>query len=148
MATWTEIEAAVPDLAREVRARFTAAKHSTMATVRRDGAPRISGTEVEFSGGELWIGSMPRAVKALDLLRDGRLALHSPTAEPGAEGTSWAGEAKVAGVAVEVPREGDDSHRFRLDLHEVVLTRLGEPPDHLVIESWHPDRGYVRRERR
>lgn len=148
MATWAELEKEVPDLAREVRARFTAAKHSTMATLRRDGAPRISGTEVELSDGEMWLGSMPGAVKALDLLRDGRVAVHSPTSEPGPDGRTWAGEAKVAGTAVEVPNGGDPSHRFRLDLTEVVLTRLGDVPDHLVIESWHAGRGYVRRERR
>lgn len=145
MATWAEVEAAVPDLAAAVRARFAAAKHSTMATLRRDGAPRISGTEVEFSEGEVWLGSMPGALKALDLRRDPRLAVHSPTAEPGEGGTSWAGEAKLAGTAVEVPHEG--SVRFRLDLTEVVLTGLGDPPDHLVVESWHVGRGYQRRQR-
>lgn len=147
MATWDELARAVPELAEAVRARFGAAKHSTMATIRKDGSPRISGTEVAFEDGELWIGSMPNAVKALDLLRDGRVALHSPTADPGADGTSWAGEAKVAGRAVAVPTE-DASHKFRIDLAEVVLTGLGEPADHLVIESWHADRGYLRRERK
>lgn len=148
MATWDELARAVPDLAEAVRARFAAAKHSTMATIRKDGSPRISGTEVAFEDGELWIGSMPNAVKALDLLRDGRVALHSPTSDPGADGTSWAGEAKVAGRAVAVPTE-DGSHKFRIDLAEVVLTGLGEPADHLVVESWHADgRGYVRRTRK
>jgi hypothetical protein len=30
----------------------------------------------------------------------------------------------------------------------VVLTRVGQPADHLVIESWHPGRGLERRTRR
>lgn len=145
MATWAEVERDAPDLASAVRARFAAAKHATMATLRRDGAPRISGTEVEFDGGEVWLGSMPGALKAMDLRRDPRLAIHSPTVDP--EGpTSWAGEAKLAGTATEVPGEG--AHRFRVDLTEVVLTRLGDPPDHLLVESWHPGRGYQRRIRR
>ena len=147
MASWAEMEAAVPELAREVRARFTARKHATMATLRKDGGPRISGTEVQFADGELWLGSMPGALKALDLRRDPRVAIHSPTSEPSEDGTSWEGEAKVAGRAVEVPAE-DGSHRFRVDLTEVVLTGLGQPADHLVIESWHDGRGYVRRERK
>lgn len=147
MPSWTEIEAAVPDLACEVKARFTARKHATMATLRKDGGPRISGTEVQFSDGDLWLGSMPGALKALDLRRDPRVAIHSPTSEPSADGSEWDGEAKVAGRAVEVPTE-DGSHRFRVDVTEVVLTRLGQPADHLVIESWHDGRGYVRRERR
>lgn len=46
------------------------------------------------------------------------------------------------------PDSGDSGHQFRVEITEVVLTRVGEPPDHLVIESWHPDRGLARRERR
>jgi hypothetical protein len=40
----------------------------------------------------------------------------------------------------------DASHRFRMDVHEVVLTRV--EGDHLVVESWHEDRGVERRVRR
>ncbi|MBB3082645.1 hypothetical protein [Geodermatophilus sabuli] len=40
------------------------------------------------------------------------------------------------------------SHLFRLDVTELVVVRIGEPPDHLVVESWHPGRGVLRRERR
>ncbi|MGI8826717.1 MAG: response regulator [Chloroflexota bacterium] len=43
---------------------------------------------------------------------------------------------------------GELSHRFRINITEVVLTRVGEPADHLVIESWHDGRGFQRRERR
>jgi hypothetical protein len=42
----------------------------------------------------------------------------------------------------------DEAHRFRIEVTEVVLTRLGEPADHLVIECWHPNRGLERRVRR
>ena len=151
MAAWGDVERAVPELAAAVRARFEAAKHATMATLRRDGAPRISGTEVEFSGGNVWLGSMPGTLKAPDLRRDPRLAIHSPTSDPAPDGTAWAGEAKLAGTATEVsgePAPGQQGHRFVVDVTEVVLTRLGDPPDHLLVESWHPDRGYQRRERR
>src|SRR3712207_5210653 len=112
MARWADVERAVPALAREVRARFSAGKHSTRATLRKDGSPRISGTEVEFADdGELRTGRIANALNARDLLRDGRVALHSPTSDPGGDGTSWAGEAKLAGTAVEEPSE-DGSHRF------------------------------------
>jgi len=39
-------------------------------------------------------------------------------------------------------------HLFRAGVTEVVLVRVGEPPDHLVIESWHEGRGLRRVERR
>jgi len=64
MATWREVETAVPELADAVRACFEATKHQVVATLRKDGAPRVSGTEVDFSGDELQLGSMPGAVKA------------------------------------------------------------------------------------
>ncbi|MGH2723688.1 MAG: pyridoxamine 5'-phosphate oxidase family protein [Actinomycetota bacterium] len=151
MASWGEFAAAEPEFAERVRRRFTAHKHCTLATLRQDGSPRISGTEVELREGELELGMMPGSVKALDLRRDSRLALHSATEDPPEEDpSSWVGEAKIAGRAVEMsdPREPAQPHRFRVDIGEVVLTRVGQPPDHLVIESWHPDRGLERRERR
>lgn len=145
MSSWDEVVAEVPELAAEVRARFAAGRHATLATLRRDGSPRISGTEVEFSGGQVWLGSMAGARKGEDLRRDGRFALHSPTADPPEDDPSaWPGEAKLAGLAVQVPQtERDDgSDRFRLDLTEVVLTRVESGPDVLVVESWHPGRGH------
>src|SRR5436190_12867334 len=101
MTTWQQFAEQAPELAARVRERFAVRKHCTMATLGADGSPRISGTEVEFEDGELRIGSMPGAVKARDLLRDARLAVHSPTVDP-PEGrdAEWAGEAKVAGHAV------------------------------------------------
>ena len=144
-ASWAEVEAEAPELMAAVRACFTVRKHCTMATLRRDGSPRISGTEVQLADGQLWTGSMPGALKAKDLQRDGRVALHSPTVDP-PEGdeSSWAGEAKVAGVAVEVPHD-DASHRFRIDLLEVVHTAVDG--DALRITSWHAGRGVQSRRR-
>ncbi len=137
--SWAQVEAEAPELMAAVRDCFAVRKHATMATLRRDGSPRISGTEVQLEDGELWIGSMAGARKAQDLQRDGRVAIHSPTVDPPEEDPSaWSGEAKVAGRAVEVPSE-DSSHRFRIDLHEVVHTRVDG--DALLITSWHPGRG-------
>jgi Pyridoxamine 5'-phosphate oxidase len=150
MASWGDIEQESPDLAALVRKLFDAHTHKTIATLRRDGSPRISGTEVNFTQGELWIGSMWRAVKALDLQRDPRFALHSGSDDPDA---GWWGDAKVAGRAEEITdparvieingsdTPGGRSHLFRLDVAELVVVRLGEPADHLVIESWHAGRG-------
>src|SRR5215212_11551252 len=98
MPSWAKFEAEAPALAARVRERFEAHGHKTMATLRRDGSPRISGTEAQFRDGDLWIGSMWNAVKALDLRRDPRFALHSGSDDP----PGWSGDAKVAGRAVEV----------------------------------------------
>jgi hypothetical protein len=149
MAGWQEVKAADAELAADVRRAFTGRKHATMATLRRDGSPRISGTEVEIDdAGDMYLGMMAGSLKARDLGRDPRLALHSPTVDPTEEDPSaWPGEAKVAGVAVDVsdPASEDGSHRFRIDITEVVHTAVAG--DRLVIRSWHPDRGVERRER-
>lgn len=149
MVAWREVEILAPDLAREVRTRFSVRKHATLATLRRDGSPRISGTEVEFAGGHVVLGSMPGSRKAMDLRRDPRLALHSPTVDP-PEGdpSAWPGEAKLAGRAVEL---GDTTgtgapHEFWVDVTEVVLTTV--EGDELVIASWHEDSGVRVRRRR
>jgi hypothetical protein len=149
MVSWDEFAGQAADLAGMVRGCFAVRKHCTMASLRRDGSPRISGIEVAFEDGHVWLGMMARSVKALDLLRDPRVAVHGPTVDP-PEGDpgAWVGEAKFSGVAVAEERTDDDgAHRFRLDLTEVVFTRVGEPADHLMIESWHPDRGVHRQKR-
>jgi hypothetical protein len=141
MPSWTEFEAAAPELAARVRARLDAHTHKTLATIRRDGSPRISGTEARFADGELWLGSMWRARKAADLARDPRFALHSGSPDPDA---GWSGDAKLAGRMVEMTeleQAGEPSHLFRADIDELVVVRLGEPADHLLIESWHAERG-------
>ena len=143
MAGWSEVETQAPELAAQARQIFDAFTHKTLATLRRDGSPRISGIEVEFEQGEMWIGSMWRAVKALDLQRDARFALHSGSTDP----PDWTGDAKVAGRAEEVTEPDATSHRFRLDIAELVVTSLGDPADHIVIESWHEGRGVTRRTR-
>lgn len=146
MSNWREFSAAAPDLAAAVEARFTATKHHVLATLRRDGSPRVSGTEVDLRDGELSIGSMWRAVKAADLQRDGRFSLHS---NPG-DGSMAGGDAKMSGVAVEVVGHDDvgRSHLFRLDVHEVVLTSVHPEGDRLVIEVWRPGQDVHRIERR
>src|SRR5262249_28459389 len=76
MVRWKQFAAEAPEFASRVEPALTRGRHLTMATLRADGAPRISGTELEVSDGELWIGSMLNARKARDLLRDGRVAIH------------------------------------------------------------------------
>ena len=149
MPSWNDFEAAAPALAARVRSRLDAHTHKTLATLRRDGSPRISGTETAFAEGELWIGSMWQARKARDLQRDPRFALHSGSDEP----PEWEGDAKLAGVAEEITdpervREingakgaTDPSHLFRLDLREVSVVGLNQARNALVIEVWTPEGG-------
>lgn len=151
MASWREIEREAPEFAARVRACFDAGTNKTLATLRRDGSPRISGSEAAFQDGELVFGMMPGSMKLLDIRRDPRIAMHSPTLEPPADSPqSWPGDAKIAGRAVEapIPEGAPPGGHFRFDITEVVHTRVGDPADHLVIESWHEGRGHERRTRK
>ena len=149
MASWQEIEREAAEFAAKVKARFEAGTNKTIATLRRDGSPRISATEATFEGGEVRFGMMGGSMKLLDVRRDPRIAMHSPTIEPTAE--NWPGDAKLAGTAVELPAQNSPSGgsgSFRLEINEATLTYVGVPADHLVIETWHPGRGHERRTRK
>jgi Pyridoxamine 5'-phosphate oxidase len=159
MATWEEIEAAAPELAARARATLDAHRHKLLATLRRDGSPRLSGIEATFADGQLWLGMMPGSRKALDLRRDPRLALHSASLDPPEDPTTWTGDAKLAGRAVEVDDparmeelgggdQADGAHLFRVDITELVHIRVGDPADHLVIELWREGEGLRRFQRR
>ena len=150
MTTWQDVEQAEPQFAERVRALFDAHRHKTIATVRADGAPRISGIEAAFEDGQLVFGSMPNARKGADLRRDPRFALHSATVDP-AEGAEaqWPGEAKISGRAIAAGLVSDGAHgdRFRADIAEVVHTHLNEEATRLVVEWWTPTHGLRRIER-
>ena len=142
MTAWREFETAEPEFARRVQGLFDAHKHKTMATLRADGAPRISGIETKFTDGELTFGSMPNARKGADLKRDPRLALHSATVDPvDGEEAKWPGEAKISGRAV------DTGDGFRVDVAEVVHTHLNPEATLLVVEWWTPEGGLRKIER-
>ena len=143
MPAWSEIEQAEPELAARVREMFDVGRHKTIATLRADGAPRISGIECEFVDGQLQFGSMIPARKAADLIRDPRFAIHSPTVHPeeGKE-SEWPGEAKIAGRATSA-----DGETFVADITEVVVTALDDTASKLVIEWWTPRQGLRRVER-
>ncbi|NJC72096.1 pyridoxamine 5'-phosphate oxidase family protein [Planosporangium thailandense] len=139
MATWKQFESEAGDFAAAVRARFESAETHILATLRKDGSPRVSGTEVDFTGPDLSFGSMLNAVKARDLQRDGRCAIHAHPCE--------SGDAKVAGIATEVTGAAKEAyatgtepaggfHAFRLDLREAVITAVDG--DELVVRLWRP----------
>lgn len=149
MTAWQDVEQAEPEFAQRVRALFDAHRHKTIATLRADGSPRISGIEAVFENGELVFGSMPHARKGADLRRDPRFALHSATVDPieGAE-RQWPGEAKITGRAIaELHTEGHDGDRFHADIAEVVHTHLNDEATMLVVEWWTPTHGLQRIER-
>jgi hypothetical protein len=152
MASFADVESEEPEFAARVRAAFDAHRHKVLATLRTDGAPRVSGIEASFTGGQLWLAGMPRSIKFTDLRRDPRMALHSGSDEP----DTFTADAKVSGRAVavtdpaelaafareaEVPAEAQPFELFRVDLEQVVLTAISDAKDALLVTSWRPGRG-------
>ncbi|MET9799887.1 pyridoxamine 5'-phosphate oxidase family protein [Streptomyces sp. NPDC006368] len=143
--SWADFRAAEPDFAEIVERRFAAHTHHVLGTLRGDGSPRLTGLEVTFRFGELWLGMMPRSLKARDLMRDPRFALH---ANPGSGTDMGGGDVRIGGRAVEVTdpevmarlaEEGGAPpvfHLFRAELTEVV--RISVEGEQLVIRTWHP----------
>ena len=164
MARWQDVVDSEPEFAQAVKARFDRHKHKLLATLRKDGSPRISGIETTFKEGEVWLGMMPGSMKLRDLQRDGRFALHTSSDDPPEKDPGgWNGDAKMSGRAVEThDREikrrvlageatgGWDPTAiplFRLELEDVVIARVGEPADHMVVEHWRPGRPLQRTKR-
>jgi hypothetical protein len=153
VARWQEIVDSAPEFAAAVRGHIDAHVHKTIATIRVDGAPRISGIETFFADGDLYCGSMSNARKALDLRRDPRYALHSGSIDP----PEWPGDAKLSGRAEEItdPDQraavsfsgGSDAHLFRLDIDEAVLVGLDDERTKLVVQLWRPGAELKRIER-
>lgn len=147
MSRWDTIERNHPELAARCRRAFDANLHKVMATLKIDGSPRTSGTELSFLGGDLWLGSMPRARKLEDLRRDPRVSIHSaPT-----DATMKDGDAKADGIAIEadgarwseltgqpIPQPG--AGFFTIDVTSLTLTTVEGA--FLVVESWSEHRGY------
>ncbi|MGW1277490.1 pyridoxamine 5'-phosphate oxidase family protein [Streptomyces tsukubensis] len=144
--SWADFRTAEPALADAVRRRFDEHTHHVLATLRRDGSPRVSGLEITFLGDEVYLGMMPGSWKAKDLLRDPRFSLH---ANPGTVESMADGDARISGRAVEVTAGAEfdrfreaagpppgEFHLFRADLGEAVRTRVEGAE--LVVEFWRP----------
>lgn len=150
MATWAEFATEQPDLAAYVQGRFAADRHALIATLRKDGSPRISGVEPDFTRGQLWAGMMLDSLKSRDLRRDPRFSLHCNTTTAS---MTESGDAKISGTAEFwtdkedylkdlYDRTGwmpDELDLFRMNVTEVVsITVEG---DEMVVLSWHEGRG-------
>jgi hypothetical protein len=157
---WDEFERACPELAELARNRFARDQLVMLGTIRRDGSPRISPCELDLAAGQLLLGMMWRSPKAMDLMRDARIVVHSVTCDR--EGTE--GDVKLYGHAIAVedpeirtayrdaiqaridwaPREGS-YHLFALDVRSAGYLRF--EPGHKVVWAWDRRHG-LRKDRR
>jgi hypothetical protein len=117
---WGAFAATVPEIADLAEARFRKDGLCLVGTLRKDGSPRISPCELDFAAGELLLGMMWRSRKAVDLLRDPRIVVHSVTGDR--EGIE--GDVKVYGRAIDVSIPD-----VRQSYREAIKARIGWAPD-------------------
>jgi IS5 family transposase len=128
---WATFAAEAPELVRDVTPLLHRARHHVLATLRADGSPRVSGTEVQFVGDELVAGCPADSVKARDVARDGRFALHTNPGDHTMEG----GDAKLAGVA-ELHTDGP---LLQALLDQLTADHGGEPAEQGDQQAEHGD---------
>jgi hypothetical protein len=147
--SWEGFRETEPEFAELVQRRFATHPHHVLATLRKDGSPRLTGLEADFRAGEMWLGMMPNSLKALDLRRDPRFAMH---ANPGSGSGMDGGDARISGRAMEVtqpetiarwaagsPHELPEAfHLFRVEVEEVV--RVNIEGEEIVFRTWKPGR--------
>ena len=155
---WAQFPEACPELSEIARARFARDQLVMVGTLRTDGWPRISPCEIDIAAGHLFLGMMWRSRKAIDLLRDPRLVVHSVTCNR--EGTD--GDVKLSGRAVEVhdsalrsafrrailaridwTPEEPSYHLFSVDIERVAYLIFGGGKQRIM--TWDPKRGFRQR---
>lgn len=112
VATWSEFAAAAPHISAIFTRRLTATRNLCMlATIRRDGSPRISPMEPRIFENELVLVGMVGTTKFRDLDRDPRFCLHTATVDTQVTD----GDAKVWGMVRDLQDEALHQ-RFAADL--------------------------------
>ncbi|MDP3768874.1 MAG: pyridoxamine 5'-phosphate oxidase family protein, partial [Dehalococcoidia bacterium] len=76
MAAWDEFAKAAPEMAELGLKQLNKFGLAYLATVRKDGAPRVHPVCPFVAEGRLFVATAPTSPKRLDLQRDGRYVLH------------------------------------------------------------------------
>jgi hypothetical protein len=150
--TWGAFAAAAPELAARGRTLLFqfGVGLAFLATVRRDGAPRVHPVCPVLSGDRLHVLVTPESPKRRDLARDGRFALQSfPEPKPSGDEFYVAGRARlVEDEATRAAVLSDARHManaaeavFELSIERVLHTRWEHPltPEmRPVRQKWRP----------
>jgi hypothetical protein len=137
---WADVD---PALAQVVRTEFKRRDVVIVGTLTADGSPRVSAVDTCFLDDELVLAMMWQSRKAVDLLRDPRLVLHSPICS----NTGRELEAIVRGRANDVRDEGTRErylrtsgtpwegrfHLFSVDVEAVSTIRYEGGEQHVVV---------------
>ncbi len=152
---WRQFALESPELAAIGQKRLEGPGLALIGTLRANGWPRISPVEVYIVDAQLLLGMIWRSKKALDLLRDPRVVVHSVTCDR--EGAD--GDFKVYGRVTDVAnpavrrryadvleakigwRPADPYHLFSVDISDTAYVVFGR--DQYAMR-WNPTRGFRR----
>ena len=123
---WEEFKKVSPVMAALGEERFNRAGLVIIATIRKDGWPRISPVEPLIADGHLYLGMMWQSRKAQDLLRDPRCTIN--TIVSNRDGSD--GDFKIYGSAVEI-QDLEMRQRYSESLHRKIGLKPKEPEYHL-----------------
>jgi hypothetical protein len=157
---WSEVERRQPRLAEVGRRRLIDPGLVLVATMRRDGTPRLSPVEPWIMDGVLWLSMMWGSTKATDLARDPRILVHNVvTNKDGQEG-----EFKIRGtaqneVSLDIQRryaaevsqalgwnpEPGRFHLFGVGIEHIAYLRYDPPTGDQYGVMWPPAREFIRR---
>ncbi|WP_262851080.1 pyridoxamine 5'-phosphate oxidase family protein [Mumia quercus] len=157
---WSDLVSRQPRLADAARRRLLDPGVVLLASVRRDGTPRVSPVEPFVLGDDLLLSMLWGSTKAKDVSHDPRILVHSIVTGP--EGTD--GELKLRGRAVPVDDRDVQSryaeavgealgwrpqpgrfHLFRVDVEHVAFVRWDSSANDQLVTTWPPGKEYVRR---
>lgn len=150
MVTWQEFAAAAPEMAQAGRSLLNQFRVGLafLATVRKDGAPRLHPVCPVLSDDRLFVLITPTSPKRHDLLRDGRYALQTfPQPKAGSDEFYVAGKALPvddpatrAAVLRDAKHMADASETvFELTIDRVMYTRWEDvltPQMRSVHQKW------------
>ena len=148
---WRDLETAAPEIADLGRKRLEQARVALLATLRKDGSPRISPVEPYLTQGHLLFGAMSWSLKTRDLLRDPRCVLHSAISGP----DSGEGELKLYGRATEADDQTRDSCQegwwlsrprdaatvFAVNIEQATFISWDTEHGQMTVRRWSPQRG-------
>ncbi len=157
---WSELQQRQPKLVDVGRQRLLDPGVVLVATIRRDGTPRLSPVEPFVMDGDLWLSMLWQSTKAADLIRDPRVLVHGVvTSRDGRDGEfKLRGQARTepdssvqrryaeaVGQALGWKPEVGQFHLFAVDIDHVSYLRYDEPTGDQYVTQWPPGREYVRR---
>ena len=157
---WTEFVERQPRLAEIAHARLIEPGVVLVATIRRDGTPRLSPVEPYVLDGDLWLAMLWGSLKAADLARDPRILVHGIVTDRNGRD----GELKLRGLVeavddAETQRRYADAvgadlgwhpevgrfHLFRVAIDDITYLRYDESSGDQYLVTWPHAREFVRR---